>query len=132
MGENKNMKRVKYTGAFILFLIIEVLIALYVNDSFVRPYVGDMLVVIVLYYGVRIIIPDKFKLLPLWIFIFAAFVEVLQYFNIVRALGLENNRFLSVLLGSVFDWKDILCYGVGTIIILFINYIDILKKDKIV
>ena len=38
--------------AFILF-VIEVLIALYVRDSIIRPYVGDFLVVIMLYCFVR-------------------------------------------------------------------------------
>lgn len=113
------MERIKYAVAFVLFLFLEVLIALYVHDSFIRPYVGDMLVVIVLYCGVRIIIPDKIKLLPIWIFIFATFVEFLQYLNLVSVLGIEDNRFLSILLGSVFDWKDIICYGVGSIILLW-------------
>lgn len=112
------MKRLKYGMAFLVFFITEVLIALYVHDSFIRPYVGDILVVILLYCGVRIIIPDKVKLLPLWIFVFASFVEGLQYLNLVKILGVENNTFLRVLIGSVFDWKDILCYGIGTIILL--------------
>lgn len=40
-------------------------------------------------------------------------MEGMQYFNLVSVLGLEENMFMSVLLGSVFDWKDILCYGIG-------------------
>lgn len=96
-----------------LLLLIEVLIALYVHDRFVRPYVGDMLVVIVIYAFVRILIPDGCKWLPLWIFLFAAGVEVLQYLRIVEMLGFQNNAFFRILIGSVFDWKDILCYAVG-------------------
>ena len=37
---------------FMIFLAIEVLIALYVHDDFVRPYLGDVLVVVVLYFFV--------------------------------------------------------------------------------
>lgn len=103
-------KRIIYLITTIILLIIEVLIALYVRDNFVRPYVGDMLVV---YAFVRIFIPDKVKLLPLWVFIFAVAVEILQWFHIVAILGLTDNRFFSVLIGGVFDVKDILCYGVG-------------------
>jgi hypothetical protein len=72
-----------------------------------------MLVVVVIYALVRIFAPEKCRLLPLWIFLFAVAVEVLQYFEIVRLLGLSNNRFMSVLIGGTFDWKDIACYAVG-------------------
>jgi hypothetical protein len=39
--------RIKYLIVFTVLLSIEVLIAIYVHDTFIRPYVGDMLVVIV-------------------------------------------------------------------------------------
>ena len=117
------MKRIKYLVAFFILLIIEILIALYVHDSFVRPYVGDMLVVIVLYCFAKFIVLDKFKHLPLLIFIFAVIVELMQYFNVVNLLGLENNCFFRVLIGQVFDIKDIMCYGVGTIIIILFETI---------
>ena len=106
-------KRLFYLFATLVLLAIEVLIALFVHDDFVRPYVGDMLVVVVIYAFVRIFVPKKCRLLPLWIFLFAILVEVLQYFEIVRLLGLSNNRFMSVLIGSTFDWKDIACYAAG-------------------
>ena len=63
---------------FMIFLVIEVLIALYVHDDFVRPYLGDVLVVVVLYFFARIWIPEKYRWLPGAIFVFAAAVEVLQ------------------------------------------------------
>lgn len=113
----RNQLRIKYGIAFVLLLLIEVIIALYVHDSFIRPYVGDMLVVILVYSFTRIFIPEKCRLLPLYVFLFAAGVEVLQYFKLVHVLGLEDNRFLRIVLGSVFDIKDIACYGVGCILL---------------
>lgn len=110
-------KRLLYLLATIILLIIEILIALFVHDKFIRPYVGDVLVVIVIYTFVRIIIPERCKWLPLYIFIFAVMVEVLQYFKIVELLGLKNNRFLAVLIGTMFDVKDIICYGVGCLLL---------------
>ena len=110
-------KRKPYILATIILLIIEVLIALFVHDNFIRPYVGDILVVVVLYTFVRIFIPEKCRLLPLYIFLFAAAVELLQYFKIVELLGLQGNRFFSVLIGTVFDVKDIVCYGVGCVLL---------------
>lgn len=111
------MTRIKYTLAFIVLMLVEVLIALYVDDLFIRPYFGDVLVVIVLYCFARILKPEGWGLLPLGIFIFAAGVELLQYFQIVKILGLEQNTFMRLLMGSVFDIKDIICYAVGCAIL---------------
>ena len=44
-------KRAFYAAAFLILLAIEVLIALFVHDRFVRPYLGDVIVVIVVYPG---------------------------------------------------------------------------------
>ena len=116
-------KRLIYLIVTILILIIEVMIALFVHDKFVRPYIGDVLVTILICSFLRIFIPKGVKLLPLYVFIFAAGVEVLQYFRIVELLGLSDNRFFSILIGSVFDVKDVVCYGVGCFIFLFCEII---------
>ncbi len=110
-------KRIKYLVVTVVLLILEVLIAIFVHDKFVRPYVGDVLVTVLLCTFLRIFIPSGIKLLPLYVFIFAALVEILQYFNIVEILGLSDNRFLSILVGSVFDIKDIICYAIGCVIV---------------
>lgn len=110
-------KRIVYLVATVFLFVAELCIALFVHDTFVRPYVGDVLVVVLLYTFVRIFIPDGVRLLPLWIFVFAAGVEVLQYFRIAEVLGLSDNPVLSVVIGSVFDVKDIVCYGVGCMLL---------------
>ena len=84
------MKRIEYAIATVILLLIEVLIAIYVHDAFVRPYVGDVLVV--LYTFIRIFVPERCKLLPLYVFIFAALVEALQMFHVVEALGWQDNN----------------------------------------
>lgn len=110
-------QRIKYLITFTILLCIEVLIAICVHDTFIRPYVGDLLVVVVLYCIVRVIIPDKYRLIPFWIFVFAAFIECLQYLKWVERLGIENNAFFRILMGATFDWKDIVCYGIGCILL---------------
>jgi len=117
-------RRTEYAVATLVLLAIEVLIALFVHDAFVRPYVGDALVVIVLYTFVRIFVPEKCRLLPLWIFLFAVVVEVLQYFEIVRVLGLSGNRFMRVLIGGTFDWRDIVCYAVGCVLLWLWEFVS--------
>ena len=109
---------------FIIFLTLlaaEVLIALFIHDRFVRPYIGDVLVVIVIYYFIRIFLPEGCKWLPAAVFVFAASVECLQYFHLLERLGFADNVFMRVLIGSVFDVKDIVCYGAGC---LFLGIVE--------
>lgn len=110
-------KRINYLIATVVIFCVELLIALFVRDKFIRPYGGDMLVVILIYTALRIVFPEKPRLLPLYVFLFAALVEGLQAVNIVELLGLSNNRFFSVLIGTTFDCKDIACYGVGCVLL---------------
>lgn len=118
--------RICYTIVFIILIIIETLIALYVRDNFIRPYVGDMLVVVLIYCFIRIFIPYKLKLLPLYIFIFALAVEVTQHFNLIGVLGLSESYLAHCIFGSSFDFKDILCYALGCLICAVFSY----KKIK--
>ena len=105
--------RKRYALIFFLLLGIEIFIALFVHDRFVRPYLGDVLVVVVLYAFLRILFPVGCPWLPVGVTLFAVLVEVGQAFGLVDRLGLGQIRFFRVLLGSTFDWADLLCYCVG-------------------
>lgn len=106
-------KRLIYLLIFCGLLVTEIVIALFINDAFVRPYVGDMLVTLLLCCLCRVIVPDKVRLLPVYVFIFAACVEIGQYFDLVALLGLADNRIISIALGRTFSWMDLVCYTVG-------------------
>ena len=106
-------RRFTYLAIFGLLLAVEVCIALYVRDAFIRPYVGDMLVTLLLCCLIRVIIPCRARLLPMYVFAFAACVEIGQYFDMVSLLGLSDNRILSIALGRTFSWPDLICYAVG-------------------
>lgn len=98
-------KRFFYIISFLLIFCIEVLIALYVRDNFIRPYVGDMLVVVLVYSFVRIFLPTGIPRMSFYVFLFACFVEVLQYFQLVETLGdyepcSQNHSGLYVRLGG--------------------------------
>lgn len=110
-------KRIVYIISFIVIFCIEVLIALYVRDSFVRPYLGDVLVVVLVYCFVRIFLPKGIPKMPFYVFLFACFVEVMQYFQLAEMLGITN-RAARIILGSTFDWKDIASYAVGCVLII--------------
>jgi hypothetical protein len=109
-------KRIGYAVATIVIFLIELLIALFVRDNFIRPYVGDVLVVVLIYTCLRIFLPEKPRILPLYVFFFAALVEGLQAIKLVELLGLAENRFFSVLIGTTFDVNDVICYGVGCVL----------------
>ena len=108
-------KRLSYFLIFCSLMAVEVCIALFVHDSFIRPYVGDMLVTLLLCCMARVVIPDQVRLLPLYVFLFAACVEIGQYFDVVALLSLEDNRLIFIALGRTFSWLDLVCYAVGCV-----------------
>lgn len=108
--------RITYALLFTLLLLTEVLIALFIHDDFIRPYVGDMLVTVLICCFVRIFLPKGLRGLPVYVFIFAALVEVGQYFDFVKLLGLHHSKFFSVLLGRSFSALDLVCYALGCLV----------------
>ena len=122
-------RRILYLIIFCGLLALEVGIALFVNDAFVRPYVGDMLVTLLLCCLCRVIIPDKIRMLPVYVFVFAACVEIGQYFDVVALLGLADNRIISIALGRTFSWMDIVCYAVGCVAAFLLDQIIIKKAN---
>lgn len=100
--------------AIVLFTIL-VLIALFVRDRFIRPIFGDFLVVIFMYHAVQSILDAPKGLLTIALLLFAYGVEIGQYFDLVGMLGLRGNRLAEIVIGTGFDWVDILAYTFGAI-----------------
>lgn len=109
-------KRLIYFCVFIVILAVEISIALFVRDSFIRPYVGDVLVVPLLIAFLRIIFPSGKPLLPLFTILLAFAVEFVQYFDIVRLMGLSGNILISTIIGRTFDPGDLISYAAGGIL----------------
>ena len=122
--------RLTYLLIFFGLLATEIVIALFVNDAFVRPYIGDMLVTLLLCCLFRAIVPDKVRLLPVYVFVFAACVEIGQYYDLVALLGLANNRIISIALGRTFSWMDLVCYAVGCAAAFGLDQTIIRKKVR--
>lgn len=114
-------KRIFSLAAFLLLLAIEIVIGLCVHDRFVRPYGGDVLVVILLYFLCRIFLLEKPAYLSLWIFLFAVLVEVTQIIPLVDLLGIQS-RLIRVIMGTSFAWGDLLAYGAGTVVTLVLDW----------
>lgn len=120
--------RLTYLLIFFGLLATEIVIALFVNDAFVRPYVGDMLVTLLLCCLCRVIVPNNVRLLPVYVFIFAAAVEIGQYFDLVALLGLADKRIISIALGRTFSWMDLVCYAVGCMAAFLLDQIIIRRS----
>ena len=106
--------------ALILFLV-EVFIALYVHDGFVRPYVGDYLVVMLIYCAARTFIKISTVKLAIAVLLFSYLIEVLQFFNIVDRLGLSGNKLAKTVIGYGFEWIDLLAYTLGIVTVLILE-----------
>ena len=113
---NKN-----YFGLAVLIFIIEVLIALFVRDRFIRPYLGDVLVVILVYCFVKSFLPLPAFPVAIFVMAFSFTIEFLQYIHIVEKLGLKKSALAKTVIGTSFAWNDILAYIAGIVIILLVE-----------
>ena len=107
--------RIVYAVLFLSILLVEIFIALFVHDRFIRPYFGDVLITVLIGCFVRIFSPAKIRALSIYVFLFAVAVEIGQYFNYVELLGLGDIPFFRTWMGTSFSFYDILCYGVGCV-----------------
>lgn len=112
----------KYLFLTLLLLAVEIFIALFVDDDFVRPFVGDALVVILIYCFLRIFLNFRYWKIALAVLIFAFVIEILQYFDYVEKLGFEKNRMLSAALGRTFAFGDFAAYFAGFSVIILIGF----------
>jgi hypothetical protein len=111
-----------YFLGFIALLLIEIFIALYVNDNFIRPYFGDYLVVILIYcFLMSFLAFSKWKI-AFYVLLFAFAVEFLQYIDFITFLGLHDNKLARVVIGTSFAWHDMLAYFFGYLSIVGFEY----------
>jgi hypothetical protein len=120
----------KYFYFTLLLFTIEVGIALFVHDSFIRPFIGDVLVVILIYCFVRTFCKIRSTTAAISVLAFAGTIEILQSFNLLKMLGLQSNKIMAVAIGSTFDWKDLLAYAIGTIVILWLENGNKLDRSR--
>jgi hypothetical protein len=111
-----------YAWLSLLLLLIEIAIAVFVHDGIVRPYIGDLLVVILMYCFLRSLLQVPVWKAALAVLLFAYTIETLQYLRIVERIGLGHSRFANIIIGNAFAWMDMLMYTIGILIVLLIEY----------
>lgn len=120
----------KYFLLTVFLFLVELVIALFVKDTVIRPFVGDVLVVVLIYCFLRIFLQVSYWKIALGVLLFACVIEILQYFDYVKVLGLEHNRILSVAMGRTFEWTDFLAYSTGFLLIILLEFLFIKYDSK--
>lgn len=105
-----------------IIFVVEVLIALFIKDRFIRPYFGDVLVVILMYSFVHAFFRFPWKWVACGVLLFSFLIEFLQYVNFVEILGLHRSAFARTVMGTSFAWNDILAYIAGILIVVLTEY----------
>ena len=102
----------------IFLFIVEVFIGMYVKDDFIRPYGGDFLVVILLYFLVKAFFNISVFNAALGVLIFSFLVEFAQYFKIVEIIGLQDIELARIVIGTSYAFEDLVAYFLGFLAIL--------------
>lgn len=106
--------------AIILF-IVEVLIAMFAHDQFIRPYFGDFLVVILIYCFVKSLLNTPFFKTAIAVLVFSFTLEVLQYLDIVNKIGLGHSNLARTVIGTSFEWIDLIAYTLGIVFVIYVE-----------
>ena len=113
----------------IVILAIEIYIAVFVKGGFVRHYLGDVLVTVMLYAFGRAVFKIAPKILAFEIFVSSLFIEILQYFKVLEILDIHN-LIIRIVFGGTFDVSDIVCYALGCLLAYLTDTICFLQKYK--
>jgi hypothetical protein len=106
-----------FTLFAILFAMV-VIIAIFFQDDWIRPLLGDVLIVMVIAYFIHAFIAVPLRAIAIGTLIFAYSIELLQFFNLIDILGWRNSQLAHLTIGSTFDWRDLVAYTIGIVIVL--------------
>lgn len=122
--------RLKYIIALLAVLAVEVIIAAFVHDSFIRPYFGDVLAAVALCLAVMCVFPNCGISMTIGVFLFCVCVEGMQSFDMATKLGIPQDSPLRLIGGNYFDLWDIVCYGAGCLAFALVLKLAANKKEK--
>ena len=108
---------------FLILLIIEVIIALYIKQHFIRHVFGDYLCVIMLFYFFRSFLQLKPIYTALIVLIISFFIEILQLINIINILNIQNN-IIKIIIGTSFSVIDLVAYSLGILTVLIFEKLN--------
>lgn len=123
--------RLPYIIGFLLLTAIEVCIGVFEFSHFIRSYIGDVIIVWVLYCLFRSFVPKRFNsyAVALGILAFSFAVEFLQKAHIADILGVEN-KLLRIIIGTSYAPEDLWSYAAGTLVIFIAILISHRKRSQ--
>ena len=117
-----------YLIVFILLFITEIAIAYFHFNAFIRGFLGDVLVILLMYSFLKIFIKNNVLKTAVSVLAFAYFVELLQFFKLAELLKIKSEIILTII-GSVFDVSDLAAYFLGFLLILLLE--KVLHKNTL-
>ena len=116
--------RLPYIIGFLLLVAVEVCIGVFYFNHFIRSYIGDVIIVWVLYCLFRSFVPKKFNSygVALGILAFSFAVEFLQKAHIADILGVEN-KLLRIIIGTSYAVEDLWSYAAGTAVTILMIWL---------
>ncbi|WP_323789455.1 DUF2809 domain-containing protein [Psychroserpens sp.] len=110
-----------YLVLTLLILLVEICIAAFLSEGFIRHTFGDFLVVILIFCGIRSFIEANPVYIAIGVLAFAFVVEFSQLYNLLDHLQLRHHKVATIILGSTFHTSDLIAYTFGTLTILAID-----------
>ena len=123
---------IRYFSLTLLLLGAEVYIGARMHDAVIRPYGGDVLVVILLYGFIRSFWRLPVVPLALGVLIVAYLEETGQYFHLADRLGFSRPGVMRMVIGTYFTWTDILCYTLGIGVVLALEGLVRRRRSRVI
>ena len=111
-----------YLVLTLILLAFEILIATFIKTGFIRHTFGDFLCVILLYCFFKTFIEGHHFKIAISVLLIAFTVEFLQLTNYLEFFNLQNNHLAKVILGSTFQFSDLVAYSLGIITTITIDF----------
>ena len=64
------------------------------------------------------------------VLVFSYAVETLQYFHVINWLGLENSNIARIIIGTYFEWIDLIAYTIGISFVIYLESALASRKVK--
>ncbi len=123
--------RVKYVVVTIFIMIMGLLSRKYMNifPKTIAPFVGDMLWAMMVYFGLRFLIP-KLKLTKTLILaiIFSFSIEISQLYQADWINNIRSTTLGGLVLGHGFLFEDLISYSLGIVIGCILDYFLCYKR----
>ena len=111
-----------YFVIFITLLFAEIAIAVCLKTGFIRHTFGDFLVTILIYCFFKSFINLNAINLGISVLAFAFVIEFYQLINILEILNLQDNKLISIVFGTTFQFTDLVAYTLGIFTVLLIEF----------